>query len=59
LVPFIVSVFESRLDHDASEIRAAFPTMQAMVEHLLGQDDEHVEAKDKARLREIILRIQA
>jgi hypothetical protein len=55
LVPFIATLFEFRLKHDAAAIEPAFPTMAEICERLQDQDKSYVSSSDKTRFH-IILR---
>lgn len=58
LVPFIATLFEFRLKHDAAAIEPAFPTMTGICEHLLDQDKSYVSSSDKKRFQRILRRMR-
>jgi GNAT superfamily N-acetyltransferase len=57
LVPFIASLFEFRLKHDAAAIEPCFPTMAEICEHLLRQGENYVGSSDKKRFQKILRKI--
>jgi hypothetical protein len=51
------AVLGFRLEHDADEIRPSIPTIVAICNHLVAQDDDYVEPTYKVKLRGILERI--
>lgn len=58
LVSCIASVIEFRLDHDADEIRASFPTISAVCATAVEQSADRLDAEERKRFEVLLGRVR-